>query len=49
MSNLIAIGAHCNRGDEIILGDKQHIFVYEGAGASGTPTVRLCFGRWSGG
>lgn len=35
MSNLIAIGAHCDRGDEIILGDKQHIFVYEGAGASG--------------
>lgn len=39
MSNLIAIGAHCGRGDEIILGDKAHIFVYEGAGASGAFNV----------
>lgn len=35
MSNLIALGAHCRRGDEIIVGDKAHIFMYEGAGASG--------------
>lgn len=41
MSNLIAVGAHCNRGDEVILGDKAHIFVYEGAGASGTTQLLL--------
>ncbi|OQS05460.1 L-allo-threonine aldolase, partial [Thraustotheca clavata] len=34
MSNLIAVGAHCQRGDEIILGKKSHIFSYEGAGVS---------------
>ncbi|CAM9094793.1 unnamed protein product [Hapterophycus canaliculatus] len=34
MGNLIAVGAHCRRGDEIILGDKAHIFKYEGTGAS---------------
>lgn len=34
MGNLVAVGAHCRRGDEIILGDKSHIFKYEGAGAS---------------
>lgn len=34
MGNLIAVGAHCRRGDELILGDKSHIFQYEGAGAS---------------
>ncbi|TMW55905.1 hypothetical protein Poli38472_008553 [Pythium oligandrum] len=34
MGNLIAIGAHCRRGDEIILGNKSHIFMYEGGGAS---------------
>lgn len=26
--------AHCDRGDEIILGHGQHIFKYEGGGAS---------------
>ncbi|EQC34893.1 hypothetical protein SDRG_07692 [Saprolegnia diclina VS20] len=34
MSNLIAVGAHCQRGDEVILGKKSHIFTYEGAGVS---------------
>ncbi|TMW55906.1 hypothetical protein Poli38472_008554 [Pythium oligandrum] len=34
MANLIAVGAHCRRGDEIILGDKAHIVTYEGGGAS---------------
>ena len=34
MSNLIAIGAHCRRGEEAILGRQSHIFVYEGGGAS---------------
>ena len=33
MGNLIAVGAHCRRGDEIILGNRSHIFYYEGGGA----------------
>ena len=34
MSNLIAIAAHCGRGEEVIVGDEQHIVVYEQGGAS---------------
>ncbi|CEG46232.1 l-allo-threonine aldolase [Plasmopara halstedii] len=41
MSNLIAIGTHCRRGEEIICGDKAHIFLYEGAGASAYMGVSL--------
>ncbi|ETL80847.1 hypothetical protein L917_18707 [Phytophthora nicotianae] len=41
MSNLIAIGMHCQRGDEVICGNKSHIFTYEGAGASAYMGVSL--------
>jgi len=34
MGNLSAILAHCNRGDEIILGDKAHTFRFEAGGVS---------------
>ncbi len=34
MGNLAAILAHCGRGDEIILGDKAHTFLYEAGGIS---------------
>ena len=34
MANLISVLTHCNRGDEIILGNKSHIFVYEAGGTS---------------
>jgi threonine aldolase len=34
MGNLVALLAHCGRGDEIILGDESHIFRYEQGGAS---------------
>jgi threonine aldolase len=34
MGNLVSILAHAQRGDEIILGDKSHIFCGEGGGAS---------------
>ena len=34
MGNLIAVLAHCGRGDEVILGDKAHIFLYEAGGIS---------------
>jgi threonine aldolase len=32
MGNLASILAHCNRGDEIILGDLAHTFLYEAGG-----------------
>ena len=34
MGNLVALLAHCQRGDEIILGDKSHIVRGEAGGAS---------------
>ena len=35
MSNLIAVMCHCNeRGSEMFVGDKAHIFLYEQGGAS---------------
>ena len=34
MANLISVLAHCERGHEIILGDKSHIFKYEAGGTS---------------
>jgi threonine aldolase len=32
MGNLVALLTHCGRGDEVILGDQCHSFVYEQAG-----------------
>jgi len=32
MGNLVAVLAHCGRGDEVILGDESHIFWYENGG-----------------
>ena len=34
MGNLAAILAHCGRGDEAIVGDKAHTFLYEAGGIS---------------
>ncbi len=34
MGNLVAVLAHCNRGDEVIMGDKAHTFLYEAGGVS---------------
>lgn len=34
MGNLTAVLAHCSRGDEAILGDKAHTFLYEAGGIS---------------
>jgi threonine aldolase len=34
MGNLTALLTHCGRGDEVILGDKAHSFVYEAGGAA---------------
>jgi threonine aldolase len=32
MGNLVAVLAHCGRGDEVILGDKAHTFLHEAGG-----------------
>jgi threonine aldolase len=34
MGNLAGILSHCQRGDEVILGDKAHTFLYEAGGVS---------------
>ncbi len=34
MSNLVAVLSHCQRGDEVVMGDQAHIFWNESAGAS---------------
>lgn len=34
MGNLAAVLAHCGRGDEVIMGDKGHTFLFEAGGVS---------------
>ena len=34
MGNLVSLLTHCNRGDEMILGDRSHIFINEVGGAA---------------
>ncbi len=34
MGNLVAMLTHCGRGDEVILGDQAHTFLYEAGGIS---------------
>jgi threonine aldolase len=34
MGNLVALLAHCNRGDEVILGNQAHTFLHEAGGIS---------------
>jgi len=34
MGNLVSLLTHCGRGDEIIMGDKAHTFLYEQGGVS---------------
>lgn len=34
MGNLVSLLSHCNRGDEVILGDQSHIFYYEQGGCA---------------
>lgn len=42
MGNLVGILAHCNRGDEVILGDKAHTFLFEAGGISALGGVHSC-------
>jgi threonine aldolase len=34
MANLVCVLTHCRRGDEVILGDRSHTFLYEAGGMS---------------
>lgn len=42
MGNLAAVLAHCGRGDEVILGNKSHTFLYEAGGISALGGVHSC-------
>jgi threonine aldolase len=42
MGNLIGILAHCQRGDEAIVGNKAHTFLYEAGGISVLGGVHSC-------
>ncbi len=49
MGNLVAIMTHCNRGQEVIVGDKSHIYQAEAGSASvlwGTPYRPVPTGRF---
>src|SRR5690348_18451087 len=34
MGNTSAVITHCPRGDEVVLGDRAHVLLYEGGGAA---------------
>lgn len=42
MGNLAAMLSHCQRGDEVILGNKAHTFLYEAGGISALGGVHSC-------
>ena len=42
MGNLASILAHCTRGDEVILGNKSHTFLFEAGGISVLGGVHSC-------
>lgn len=41
-SNLVALMAHCNHGDEVIVGNSYHIYCDEAAGASVLAGISMC-------
>ena len=42
MGNLTGILAHCQRGDEVIVGKKNHVFLHEAGGISVLGGVHSC-------
>jgi threonine aldolase len=42
MGNLIAVLSHCQRGDEVIVGKKNHVFVHEAGGMSALGGLHSC-------
>lgn len=41
MGNLVSLLAHCGRGDEVIMGDQAHTYVYEQGGVSALGGVHV--------
>ncbi len=41
MGNLVALLAHCGRGDEVIMGDQAHTYIYEQGGVSALGGVHV--------
>jgi threonine aldolase len=39
MANLVALLTHCGRGDEVIVGDRAHVFLFEAGGASALGSI----------
>lgn len=39
MANLVSLLTHCGRGDEVIIGDKQHSVVYEAGGMAAAGSI----------
>jgi threonine aldolase len=42
MGNLAALLTHCQRGDEVIIGNKNHSFLYEAGGLSALGGIHSC-------
>lgn len=42
MGNLIALLVHCQRGDEVILGDKSHVYLNEAGGMAALGGIQPC-------
>ncbi len=42
MGNLIALLVHCQRGDEVIVGDKSHIYLNEAGGMAALGGIQPC-------
>lgn len=55
MGNLTAILSHCQRGDEVMLGNRAHTFLFEAAGSrpsagstpASCPISRMARWRWT--
>lgn len=41
MGNLVSLLAHCGRGDEVIMGDQAHTYIYEQGGVSALGGVHV--------
>ena len=41
-ANLCAVGTHCTRGDEVILGSKSHIYLWEAGSTSALLGASTC-------
>ena len=39
MGNLVALLTHCQRGDEVILGDQSHTYIYEAGGSAALGSI----------